>query len=517
MSRGETSRRWIVACTVLTGTIMAVLDSSIVNVALPSMRGTLGATVDEITWVVTGYLLSNVVIMPMIAFLSSRFGRKRFYIASVVLFTAASMLCGLARTLPLMVACRILQGIGGGTLITVSQAILRETFPVEEQGTAMGLYGLGVVIAPAVGPVLGGWITDNYSWPWIFYINLPVGILNLVLVSRFVHDPPYLRRTTGTVDWSGLALLTVGLGTLQVLLEEGNENQWFQSRYIQELGLVAGVGMFLFVWREVTTRHPAVDLRLLKNPAFASATALGGLLGMGLYGALFLLPLFLQQLLGYPAYDSGMAMVPRALAMAVVMPIAGRLYNRLGPRLLVGAGLAITALSFWQLGHLTSAVGFWDIFWPQAWQGVGFGLIFLALSTAALATVPRPEMTAASGLYNVTRQVFGSVGIAVSATMLTSLTSRYHDHLVGYVTAYDPATWRSLTALTAAMQRHGCDAFTAHQRALAMLDAIVHRQAAVLAYNHVFLLSTLVFVAGLPLALLLRQGGRPLPAGPAGE
>ncbi len=508
--REQATHKWVIAGTVLTGTFMAVLDSSIVNVALPDMSGTLGVTIQQITWVVTGYILANVIIMPIIALLSSRFGRTRFYMASVIAFTASSMLCGISTSLPELIIWRIFQGIGGGVMIIVAQAILRETFPVEEQGTAMGIYGVGVVVAPAIGPTLGGWIVDNYSWPWVFFINVPVGVLNLMLVNRYIQDPPYLPREKGDIDFLGLGLMTVGLGALQLMLEQGQEKNWFDSSFITNLAIVAVSGLVLFVWRELVAERPAVDLRILGNASFSSATVLGGVLGAGLYGSLFLLPLFLQSLLGYPAMLSGLALMPRSLAMAVIMPIGGRFYNSLGPRPLVGSGLVISAFSFWQLGKLTPQVGFWDIFWPQVWQGVGFSLIFVALSTAALATIPRPRMTAATGLYNVVRQVFGSVGIAVAATELTKGTSRYHDILAQDVMASGEQARAMLRQLQAAMMHAGADSFTAAQQALALLNGEVTRQAAVLAYNHVFLLVTILFVVTLPLVLLLRGGGKPM-------
>ena len=504
---GLPAHKWLIAGSVMTGTIMAVLDTTIVNVALPSISGTLGATIEQITWVVTGYILANVIIMPLVALLSQRFGRKNFYMASVVIFTLASMACGLARNLPAMVFFRALQGIGGGVLLTVSQAILRETFPAEEQGTAMGIFGLGVVLAPAFGPTLGGWLIDKYSWPWIFYINVPIGIINLLLVSRFVEDPSYLIRRKGQIDWPGLGLMVAGLGALQLLLESGQRNDWFQSAYIIRLAFVAFFGLTLFVWRELTTPNPAVDLRILKNVSFASATALGGILGIALNGSLFLLPLFLQNLLGYPAMKSGLALMPRSLAMAVIMPIGGRFYNKLGPRLLVGVGLIVTGISFWQLSHLTTQVGFMDILWPQVMQGVGFSLIFVALSTAALATIPRPEVTAATGLYNVSRQVFGSVGIAVAATELTAGITRYHALLAERAGTANPNAVSWLQSTTAAlMSRTGADLQTARLQALKLLDVIVTRQAAVLSYNRVFVLVSLLFIIALPLVFLLKRG-----------
>jgi DHA2 family multidrug resistance protein len=505
--QGLPAHKWIIAGSVMTGTIMAVLDASIVNVALPSMSGSMGATIEQITWVVTGYILANVIIMPLVALLSSRFGRKNFYLVNVVLFTAASMACGLSRSLPVMVFFRAIQGIGGGVLLTVSQAILRETFPAEEQGTAMGIFGLGVVLAPAFGPTLGGWLTDQYSWPWIFYINVPIGVINLILVSRFVEDPPYLVRQKGEIDWPGLALMIVGLGAIQLMLESGQRNDWFQSAYIVRLAVIGFGGLVLFVWRELTTRNPAVDLKILRNVSFASATALGGILGIALNGSLFLLPLFLQNLLGLPAVNSGIAMMPRSVAMAVIMPIGGRFYNKLGPRLLVGTGLIVTGLAFWQLSHLTTDVGFWDIFWPQVWQGVGFSLIFVALSTAALATIERPDITAATGLYNVSRQVFGSVGIAVSATQLTAGITRYHAMLAEQAGSSNAAAVSWLQTVTGAMMaRTGADAATARQQALKLLDGIVTRQATVLSYNRVFVLVSLLFIFALPLVFLLKRG-----------
>ena len=496
--------KWIVAGTVLIGTIMAVLDSSIINVALPEMSGTLGATIEEITWVVTGYILAQVIIMPICGLLSARFGRKHFYIASVILFTAASMACGAARSMAVMVFFRAVQGLGSGVMITVSQAILRETFPPEEQGTAMGIYGLGVVLAPAFGPTLGGWLTDQYSWPWVFYVNVPIGVVAILLVQRFVTDPPYLLREKGKLDLPGLALMTAGLGALQLMLEKGQDKDWFQSSFIVWLAVVAVVGLALFVWRELRTDRPAVDLGLFRNVPFASATALGGVLGMGLYGALFLLPLFLQQLLGYPAMKSGLAMMPRSLAMAVMMPIGGMLYNRLGPRVLVGTGLVISAFSFWDLAHLSSETGIWDILLPQVWQGLGFSLLFVALSTAALSSIRKPKMTAASGLYNVVRQVMGSVGIAISATELTRGRAIFHDRLAEHVTIYGAATQGWLRAATSGMMRRGVDAATASRQALRILDLDVMRQASVLAYNHVLLLVATLFLVSLPLVLLVR-------------
>jgi DHA2 family multidrug resistance protein len=509
-STGERAARapnkWLITASVMTGSIMAALDSSIVNVALPDMSGSLGVTIEEITWVITGYILANVIIMPITALLSARFGRRNFYLASAILFTTASMACGLAHTLPVMVGFRICQGVGGGVLMTVSQAILRETFPIEEQGIAMGIYGLGVVLAPAFGPTLGGWLTDNYSWPWIFYINVPIGIINVLMVTRFIKDPPYLVRERGYIDFPGLGLLVVGLGALQLMLEEGERENWFDSSFIVRLAVVAAVGLVLFIWRELSVERPAVNLRILRNVSFSSATAIGGVLGLGLNGSLFLLPLFLQNLIGFDATQSGIAMIPRSLAMALLMPIGGRFYNRLGPRLLVGTGLIVTAYGFWAMSHLTTAVGMRDIVWPQAWQGVGFSLIFVALSTSALSTIPKPQMTQATGLYNVVRQVFGSIGIAIAATQLAAATTRYHDTLAEGAGVANPGAMSFIDRTAAALARAGADPVVAHQRALEILNGEAERQASTLAFNHIFQLVTILFLVGLPLVFFLSKG-----------
>lgn len=501
----QAPHKYIIAGTVLTGTIMAVLDSSIVNVALPEMSGTLGVTIQEVTWVITGYILAQVIVMPITGLLAAWFGRKRFYMASVILFTVASMACGLARDLNAMVLCRVLQGFGGGVLLTVSQAILRESFPPEEQGLAMGLYGFGAVLAPAFGPTLGGWITDQFSWPWIFYINVPVGVVNLILVSRFIEDPAYLVREKGEIDWPGLGLLVAGLGALQLMLEEGQRNDWFESAFIVRLAVVAAAGLALFVWRELTTERPAVNLRILANTSFSSATALAGVLGLALMASLFLLPVFLQNLLGFNAMQSGLTLMPRSLAMAVLMPIAGRFYNQLGPRVLVGSGLLIAGAAFYAMSTLTTSVGYWDLFWPQLWQGVGFSLIFVALSTAALSTIPRPRMTAATGLYNVVRTVMGSVGIAIAATTVSTATVRYHA-IISEDAGVSVAGRERLDLLTNRMMTRGADPITAKAQAMRVLDGVITRQAAMLAYNHVFAQVAALFFIGFPLVLLLRRG-----------
>jgi DHA2 family multidrug resistance protein len=500
--------KYLVTITVMTAALMGSLDMSIVNVALPHIRGTLGASVEEIAWVATGYMLSNVITMPVIALLSSRFGRKRFYIFSVVLFTCASMLCGLAWDLPSMVTFRILQGIGGGALIPLAQAILRETFPLEEQAQAMSFYGLGIILAPAFAPTLGGWLTDNYSWPWIFYINVPVGIINVFLIMRFIQDPPYLVREKGKIDFSGLFFMAIGLGALQIMLEKGDQKDWFSSHLIVYLAIAACLGLLFFVVRELTTDAPAVNLRILKDINFSSGTFLSGILGMGLFSSIFILPLFLQQLLGYPALDSGIAMMPRSIAMAVAMPVAGRIYNRAGPQLLIALGLFVNAVSFYQLSRLSLDTGYWDIFVPQALQGVGSAFIFVSLSTAVLWTIEKPLLTAASGLYNMIRQVFGTVGIALAATFLTRGETLYHAVLAEHVTAFRDVASESMQHLLSFLWSQGVNVTGTEMEARKLLDGVVTRQASMLAYNHVYFLIALVYLFSIPLVMLMKNSRR---------
>ena len=503
MEEKSPSYKWWITLTVITGTIMATLDMSAVNVALPHMRGSLGASVEEIAWVSTGYILATVIIMPIVAFMSSRFGRKNFYIFSVLLFMVASMLCGIAWNLASMVTLRILQGIGAGTMITLPQSILRETFPPKEQAMAMGIYGLGVFLGPAIGPALGGWLTDNYSWPWIFYIKAPLGIINILLIMRFIEDPSFLVRDTGKVDFGGIFLMMCGLGALQIMLEQGQKRDWFDSNFITYLAIITVVCIVLFVWRELHIKNPAVNLHILKDINFSSASFLGGILGLALMSSLFILPLFLQQLLHYPAFDSGLALMPRALAMAVAMPLGGRIYNIVGPRLMIGIGLFLNALSFYQLSVLSLNIGFWDIFIPQCLQGIGFGMIFVSLSTAALSSIERHLLTAASGLYNVVRQISGSIGIALSATVLTSGENANRAIIMEHITAYSSRTTDTLNSLTQYFYMRGIDMVDAQGKALKTIEGMVMKQASMLSYNNVFFLIAVIFLFSIPMIFLI--------------
>ena len=501
---------WLVTIAVTVGTLMGALDTSIVNVALPYIRANLGASLTEIAWISVGYIIALVIIMPMTAWLGATFGRKRVYMACLALFTLASFFCGAARSLGLLVFFRILQGLGAGALQPTEQAILRETFPAEKQAMAMGLYGLAVMIGPAIGPTLGGWITDNYNWPWIFYINIPIGIAGLWMVHRFVHDPPYLREQRGKtkVDGVGIALLTVGLGSMQTVLEEGQINDWFESSFIVGLTVVAVVALVAFVWWELRVENPVVDLSVLRNMSFTTGTFIGGILGVSLYSSMFLVPLFLQELLQYPATTSGLALMPRSLVMLVCMPIGGLLYNRLGPKWMIGSGLLIAGVAPIMMSHFTLQTGMLDLLWPQMIQGVGFVLIFVALSTTSLAGIERRKMTSATGLYNLVRQLGGSFGTAIFATMLERDQQSNRAVLMQQINPYNPAYTQHVQAIQQGFTARGLDIWNAQQKALKVLEGMVAGQASILAFERAFFIIGALFFLCLPLIFLLKSAPR---------
>ena len=502
---------WVVTFAVTVGTLMGALDTSVVNVALPYIRANLGATITQVAWVSTGYIIALVIVMPLTAWLGATFGRKRVYMSCLALFTVSSFFCGNAHSLTMLVMFRILQGFGAGALQPTEQAILRETFPIEQQGTAMGLYGLAVMLGPAVGPTLGGWITDNYNWPWIFYINIPIGIGGLFLVNKFVHEPEYARRQHGRagVDAVGITLLAVGLGCLQVVLEQGESDNWFQSGLILSMTILAIITLLLFIWWELRVERPAVDLRILKNASFTTGTFIGGILGVSLYASMFLLPLYMQELLGYPAVESGIVLMPRSVVMLFLMPIAGLLYNRLGPKLMIGTGLFIAGFAPFMMSHFTLESGYWDLFWPQVIQGVGFVLIFIALSTSALAGIEKRKMINATGLYNLVRQLGGSFGTAVFATMLDSQTNVNRAVLVNHINLYNPAFTQRLQMLRQAFMAQGSSAMDAQMKAYKMMDMQIDQQSAMMAFDHCFFLIGLLFFLCLPLVFLLKTAKRP--------
>src|SRR4249920_3000545 len=409
---------WLIAVSVMLATFMEVLDTTVVNVSLPHIAGSLSVTIDEATWALTSYLVANAIIVPMTGWLASVFGRKNLLMISVVGFTAASFLCGLAPTLGALIFFRIVQGATGGALQPLSQAVLLESFPPEDRGKAMGLWGLGVVVAPILGPVLGGWLTDSYSWRWVFYINIPVGVASLVMTRMFIFDPPYLSREKRKIDYWGIGMLAVGIGTLQFVLDKGQEADWFSSNTIMTLAIISAVTLTALIWHLLQTDDPVVDLRVFKARTYAVGVFLMTVVGFVLYGSLVLLPIMLQTLLGYPPLQAGIAMAPRGIGAFVMMPITGLMTGRFDPRKLLTVGLMIGGASLLWLSSLNLQAGYWDIFWPQLIQGIGMSLLFVPLTTVSMDPIPRERMGNATSLFNLMRNIGGSIGIAITGTML---------------------------------------------------------------------------------------------------
>jgi DHA2 family multidrug resistance protein len=505
--------KWLVTVSVTFGTLMGAIDASIVNVAIPHIRGAVGATVEEITWISTAFALATVLVMPLTAFLGRLFGQKRVYLACLVLFVIGSALCGMARSLPALVAFRMVQGFGAGALQPTEQAILRQTFPPKEQGMAMALFGMAVMIGPAVGPTLGGYIVDHWSWPWIFYINLPVGALAVFMVTNFVHEPDDIRlanreaaeKQRKNMDWAGIALLSMGLCTFQYALEEGQRNDWFDSRFITGCFIVSVFSLALFVVRELSAPVPAVDISLFKDRTFLSGTVIGGLMFAMLMSLTFLLPLFMEEVLGFTATQSGLALMPRTLIMMVVTPFVGKIYNKVSPRLVVCVGVLLFSFSAYQMSHYTLDTGASGIVAALLIQGAGFACIWVPLTTVALSSIPRHKLSDATGSNSLVRQIGGSVGLAVFATLLSRSQSAARVGLIAHLDPGNPELLGRLGSSARMMaSRGGLDMATARTTAHAMLDFAVSRQAAVLSFEKMFLLAGLLFLFVLPLLLLLR-------------
>ncbi len=506
-TRDEVYRhRYLIAFAVVLASVLELVDTSIVNVAIPHMMGNLGATLDEIAWVSTGYIVANVIVLPLTSWLSERFGRRNYYTGSIVLFTAASFLAGNAHTLEALVAARVLQGLGGGALISTAQAILFDVFPLAERGTAMALFGMGVMVGPTIGPTLGGWITDNYSWPWIFYINLPLGLVAGILTWRLVPEPEHRRSHGDRVDWPGLALLIAGIGALQILLERGEAKDWFEAAEIRIEAGIAAVALVAFVWRELRTDHPVVDLRVLGNRQLTAGVTFGLTLGFGLYASVFALPVFLQTLLGYSAWDTGRVILPGALASAATMAVVGRLGHRTDGRMLIVLGAGLFMTSMWQHSHFTLDIGMHDLLWPMILRGVGLGLIFVPLSQLTVADLHPAQYAQGTGLFNLSRQVGGSFGIAVTATLIARFSEQSRTALLPHLAAGEPGVQAWLQAAAAHASRFGGSPGQARLAAYALLDLVLRRQASVIAFEKVFLVMGLSLVLSLPLLLLFRTG-----------
>ena len=504
--------KWLVAVSIAFGSLMATIDSSIVNVALPNIRGELGASIQEITWISTGYMIAMVLVMPLTGFLGGFFGQKRVYLASMVTFVAASAMCGTARSLPALIVWRVIQGLGGGALQPSQQAILRQTFPPEEQGMAMALFSMVIMIGPAVGPVLGGWITDNYSWPWIFYINLPVGIIGIMMTVQNVIEPEDVRvamRARAEIakknlDIAGIALMAIGIGALQYLFEEGSQQDWFDSLQIRIAAFVAVIALIGFVIRELTATAPVVNLKLFKDATFASATLIAFIMFGMLMGSMFLLPVFAQESLHYTATLSGIVLMPRTLAMMAVSPIVGKIYNSVQPRIVVGVGVLLFAIGSYQLSEITLDTGATDLIIPLIVTGAAFACLFVPLTTAALSHVERHQMADAAGLNSFVRQIGGSIGLTIFATMFTNYAVEASAGMAPHLTVLRPEVVTRVHQIAGALISKGMNPAAANMLAPRFLIGSMYRQATVLSFDRIFILQGVLFLVVIPILYFLK-------------
>ncbi|WP_374357563.1 DHA2 family efflux MFS transporter permease subunit [Chitinimonas sp.] len=500
--------RFIIAATVTLACVLELLDTSIVNVAVPHMMGTLGATLDEITWVSIGYVVANVIVLPISGFLANQFGRRNYLAMSILLFTVASWACGNASSLGELVFWRIVQGLGGGGLIATAQATLYEVFPVKEMATAMAIFGMGIMFGPSLGPTVGGWITDTWSWPWIFYINLPLGAAALLLVLSYVPDSAH-RKIAEAVDYLGLILLAVGVGTLQLMLERGEKLDWFQSGEIMAYAIASFLSLFAFVIRQLEYAHPIVNLRIMRDVQFSMGLIFTFFLGAALFSTVFLFPVYAQTLIGFDAFQTGMIILPSALAAAFTMPVAAKLLARgVRAHFIIMVGAAIFMYAMWGHHLFTTQSSQQDFFWPLLLRGVGLGLVFMPLNNLTLAAIAPQEIPNATGLYNLVRQLGGSVGIAISATLLIKLENIKRAGLVAHLAEDNSAVAERIGLFSRLFTQHGSHGAAATHKAYALLDQQVNGQAMMLAFSDLFLLFGLAICALLPLLLWMRKPPR---------
>jgi DHA2 family multidrug resistance protein len=500
--------KWAIAVAVALGALLEVVDTSIVNVALTDIQAALGASLTEVSWVVSSYAVANVIILPMTAWLGIRFGKKRYFVFSLIAFTVASVMCGLATSLPVLILARVMQGLGGGGLLAKAQSILFETFPKEEQAMAQGFFGVIVIAGPAIGPTLGGYLTTNVNWRWIFFINIPVAIAATMMCLIFLPpDDEKGAESVASIDWLGIGLLTAGLGALQTVLEEGQTDDWFDSSFIRTFSAIAAVALVAFVWREMTTAHPVVDLRVLRYRSLWSGSIMSVIVGMALYGALFAIPIFAQTTMGYTAQQTGMLLLPGAIAAAFAFPLAARLLAFVDARVMLGAGAMMLAGAVLQLGNLSPQTSYWELFWPLILRSFGTVFMFLPLNLATLGPLPKKDVSAGSGFFNLTRQLGGSIGVAILTTLLARRNVMHRGVLVEKLYAGSQIVQDRFGSLMSGLEAQGIDPATARQKALASLDGLVNKQASILSFGDTFWATAMLIFASLPLILLL---GKPV-------
>ena len=504
-SGSPTINPWLIAIAVMSSTFMEVLDTTVVNVSLPHIAGSLSSSTDEATWTLTSYLVANAIILPMTGWLASRFGRKRLLLSSVIGFTTASFFCGLAPSLPFLIVFRVIQGACGGGLQPLSQAILLESFPPEKRGQAMGFWALGIVVAPMLGPVAGGWLTDNYSWRWVFYINIPIGILAVLLTQAFVFDPPYLRKEAKGIDYWGIGLLVMGMGSLQIMLDKGQEADWFGSHFIITLAVLAVLGLGGLIARELKAEHPIIDLTVFRYRSYAIGTLLMTAIGFVLYGSTVLLPLLMQELLGYTATHAGVTNLPRGLASFLAMPLIGYLTGRIDARKLLGFGFLASAYAMYRLSQFSLTVSSGDFWVPLLIQGAALGLIFVPLTTVTNDPIPKERMGNATSIFNLMRNIGASIGISMVETLQFRKQQLHTNVLDKFVTTTNPQARSTIEGLRGLFMSQGQDPANATRHAQAAVWAMVQQQAAMLSYNDVFRFLAVMFLAMFPLIFLMKK------------
>jgi len=506
--------KWIIALTVMLPTLIEIIDTSVVNVSLDHIRGSLSAGIDESTWTITSYLVSNAIIIPMTGWLSRLFGRKRYLMFSISLFTASSLLCGMAWNLQSLVFFRILQGVGGGALQPISQSILLETFPRKQHGMAMALFGVGIMFGPIIGPLLGGWITDNWSWHWIFFINIPIGVVSILMVLFFIEDPHYMQRMRMRIDYWGLAFLTVGLGCLQIVLDKGQREDWFASGFITVLGLVSGISLLLFLIVEYFfAEHPIVNLKTFRNLSFSTGNIVMFFAFFNLFGSIVLLPVYLQTLMGYNATLAGMVLGPGGVATLLAMPIAGRLVTKTNPKFLLAFGIIVSAYSTHLMSQFNLQADFNTIIWPRIVLGVGMGFLFIPLTTMTMSSVRKEDMANASAIYNLLRNLGGSFGVAFVTTIIARGAQTHQNGLVEHLTPFDRGYQIAVSQAGHALTYSGMNPAVAGSAAPATIYGQLLRQASMLSFNEAFYLLSIFMILILPLVFLMKKGKAETQAG----
>jgi len=497
--------KWIVALTVMLPTLIEIIDTSVVNVSLDHIRGSLSAGIDESTWSITSYLVSNAIIIPMTGWLSKLFGRKKYLIMSIVLFTVSSFLCGAAWSLQSLVFFRILQGIGGGALQPLSQSILLETFPPRQHGIAMAVFGIGIMFGPIIGPLLGGWITDNWSWHWIFFINVPIGIISIILTLLVIKDPPYMKKMKMKIDYWGLAFLALGLGCLQIVLDKGQQENWFSSNFILWLSIISAVSIIAFIIVELNSEHPVVNLRVFKIKTFSLGNIIMFMGFFNLFASIVLLPIYLQTLMGYTSFLAGFVLGPGGIATLIALPVAGSLVNKVNPKYLLIFGIMVNAYATHLMSNFNLQADFYAVIWPRIVLGIGMGFFFIPLTTVTMSVIKREDMANATGIYNLIRNLGGSFGVAFVTTVLSRRAQFHQNHLIENLTPFDSAYQLYTEKASGLLQYKGFESFTSDHGGLGIIYRELLRQSSMLSFNDAFYLVSVLMISILPLVFLMKR------------